>query len=709
MHIMYWLYLYPVITLLLFVPSTANAQSSTTTLRSLSTGDGGGVDSAKPPCLQIDDEHVDTDSLISAVVDVTLPPQTTSLATITPLSSPQQLLQPRMQQHKHHILPDRRRHQSSTRRHLTSDERHELQRRAMHDALLHHQQLQQQQQQQQNDNHQPLHSSYFSSVQEMRSYYYFHSGVINIAAENAIRMASSASGLSSSTSSPDIDAADSATTAEMDDGHDIKSIDDEMEEEEEEEEEDEKYKFDADSNLYDTVDMDNDYIGNGEDYLLYQSAQNAIENALMQIEHDLEELMLVKLANDDKFRTREDDDAYYDVIRQDEVPRKVAGASNDLCQLGNQVPEASKSSLSMSMNFVNSNKNNKRLSTESDGSSCSNIHPIKKEKKLAPFLSTTTTTFTNVEYSNIQHRLNCPSRQYRYRITDSISLTDAIEKWRMMRQRFWKLFDIPIHEDEQADDFIKEDRSAHASASTSSSQTLEDNVHGMEYYHYKYIPNPDLYVDFLSSSSLSSSSSSFGTSSSSSSSSSSSETASKMKRGLFAARDFERGEVVYTHSKNSLYFQELSSWEAYLNSLQRQQQLSSASNTNHTISHTKDEVEDACLAVEWSFTKQISRPGRFLVMLVLDVGVYMRRNVAATPSADATSAASNFANEEDVDSDEDDDDDNGSNEDDDDEDDEWLEGNVALSDERSLDFVALRIIRMGEEIIDAGIELDVDE
>ena len=96
-------------------------------------------------------------------------------------------------------------------------------------------------------------------------------------------------------------------------------------------------------------------------------------------------------------------------------------------------------------------------------------------------------------------------------------------------------------------------------------------------------------------------------------------------------------------------------------------------------------------------------------MLVLDVGVYMRRNVAATPSADATSAASNFANEEDVDSDEDDDDDNGSNEDDDDEDDEWLEGNVALSDERSLDFVALRIIRMGEEIIDAGIELDVDE
>ena len=99
--------------------------------------------------------------------------------------------------------------------------------------------------------------------------------------------------------------------------------------------------------------------------------------------------------------------------------------------------------------------------------------------------------------------------------------------------------------------------------------------------------------------------------------------------------------------------------------------------------------------------KRISRPGRWLVMLVLDEGVYMRRN-----AADAASTSTNFGSKEDVDLDEDDVDDNGSN---DDEDDEWLEGNVALDDDRSLDFVALRNIRMGEEIIDAGIELDAYE
>jgi hypothetical protein len=117
----------------------------------------------------------------------------------------------------------------------------------------------------------------------------------------------------------------------------------------------------------------------------------------------------------------------------------------------------------------------------------------------------------------------------------------------------------------------------------------------------------------------------------------------KRTRGLFAARDFESGEVVYTQKTNALFFQEESTWVKYLHALP----------TPH----------DACLALQWSVIKQISRPGRWMVGLMLDEGVFMT----------------------------------------------WLgkgervgrlRSNVALSDERSLDYVALRAIKKGEEIIE---------
>ena len=117
----------------------------------------------------------------------------------------------------------------------------------------------------------------------------------------------------------------------------------------------------------------------------------------------------------------------------------------------------------------------------------------------------------------------------------------------------------------------------------------------------------------------------------------------KRTRGLFAARDFESGEVVYTQKTNALFFQEESTWVKYLHALP----------TPH----------DACLALQWSVIKQLSRPGRWMVGLMLDEGVFMT----------------------------------------------WLgkgervgrlRSNVALSDERSLDYVALRDIKKGEEIIE---------
>jgi len=439
--------------------------------------------------------------------------------------------------------------------------------------------------------------------------------------------------------------------------------------------------FDYDDEGYD----DND----DEDYLLYQLVQNAIEKKLIQVQNDLEELMLIQQLKNDG-----------DLVPRDEEEEKDDGNHHHQEEEDCGVTM----SKSMSMNVDNHKKDGG--TTESDSSSsCSNTHPTKEDNtknELAKhdrrsYLSSTT-KFTNADYNNIHHRMNCTSsssrRRYRHRITDGISLLDAVEKWRKMRQHYWKLFDIPIHDAEY-------DVSIEAgSGSTPSSQTVED-VDGTGYYYYEYIPNPDLYVDWISSSS-----SSEASSNTSAAATSSPETTSRTKRGLFAARDFKRGEAVYTQRDNALYFQELSAWEMYLQSLHKSS--STSSNTTDTISQYQEEVSDACLAIEWSFMKRISRPGRWLVMLVLDEGVYMRRkNVATTTPTTATTGATAVTSttttngkEEEVDGDSDD------NDEEDDDEDEWLDGNVQLYDERGLDFVALRKIRKGEEIIDAGPDIE---
>ena len=620
-HWMYRPYLYPIITVLLLSSTTASAQSSTTTtLPTMVIEEGEATLNAAT-----DDKNADVDSRASTslVIDDTLPPPATATTTTT-----QQLLLPQtMKQHNYNPQ------QNHNRRHrLTSDERHELQRQAMFDAVLHHQEQKQVVGDDQEEQP-PIHSSYFSSVQEMRSFYYFHSGVINAAARNAIRMASSASVYAADTTTVD-------TKTNVDDGNDDKLTDDRMEE-----------VGWGDNDTEEKV-YEDDY-GNDEDYLLNQLAQNAIENKLMQVQKELEELMLTQQALvNNELRAKDDEDILlYDGIHQDD--------DIDSCQSGNQSSELSSS---MSMNVDNNNQNS--IPTESDSSSCNNSRP-NNEKKTAvqhnrQSILPASATFTHEEYINIQHRLNCRSPQHRNRnrMVDGMSLPVAVEKWRKMRRAFWEMFDIPINDD--------------------------DN--GTEDYHYRYIPNPDLRVDFLSSSSSSpppSSESSWNTT----------------KRGVFAARDFKMGEVVYTQRNNTLYFQELSAWETYLQSLRESSSLSSK--TNNTCNQQNKDEDDACLAIEWSFMKRISRPGRWLVMLVLDEGVYMRRNVPVAPMTSGILSTTTNVKEEYANDDIDDEDDI------EEDDDRWLEGNVALDDERSLDFVALRNIQMGEEIIiGAGIEVD---
>lgn len=501
-----------------------------------------------------------------------------------------------------------------------------------------------------------------------------------MAARNAITMASSASLYLKSA------AADTAYDTVMNDGdNNIMLIDHVLEGEMEMDVND--HNIDDNSNSsFDDDDEGYDDHSDDEDFLLYQFVQNAIEKKLIQVQNDLEELMLIqKQLRNDGGRTRDEKEEKDDGIHHQE--------EEEDCGV----------TMSMSMN-VDNHKNDDGVTTESDSSgSCSNTHENNNKNELAKRDRRSnlsfTTKFTNVEYNNIHHRMNCATssssrRRYRHRITDGISLLDAVEKWRKMRQHYWKLFDIPVH-----------DVSIEAgSGSSPSPQPIDSDVDGTGYYYYNYIPNPDLYVDWISSSSPDTSSNT----STAATTTSSTETKSKTKRGLFAARDFKRGEVVYSQRDNALYFQALSAWEMFLQSL-RKSSSTTSSNTTDTISQHQDDNDkdgDACLAIEWAIMKRISRPGRWLVMLVLDEGVYMRRNnVAMTTPTTATTAATSTTttngNEVDGDSGDDDEEDV-----DDDDDDEWLDGNVQLYDERGLDFVALRNIRKGEEIIDAGPDVE---
>jgi len=80
-------------------------------------------------------------------------------------------------------------------------------------------------------------------------------------------------------------------------------------------------------------------------------------------------------------------------------------------------------------------------------------------------------------------------------------------------------------------------------------------------------------------------------------------------------------------------------------------------------------AQDACLVLESSFMKQISRPGRFIIGLVLGQGMFLQQ-----------------LRKEDGDDDEE-------------EEEEDEEYNVALGNERGFDYVALWDIKEGEEII----------
>ena len=187
-----------------------------------------------------------------------------------------------------------------------------------------------------------------------------------------------------------------------------------------------------------------------------------------------------------------------------------------------------------------------------------------------------------------------------------ISLSDVEGKWKKLRHHFWN--------------FVNAD---------SDSQCRPYSNHDAE-----YILNPQLYIDFITN----------DDDDDDDDEDNDNDEPTAQQIGLFAGRDFESGEQVYSQKANALFFQDVSMWIQFLHSLP---------------SSSSSSQEDACLALKWSFMKQIASPGRWILGLVVDEGGFMRRL----------------------------------------EEDEKEEGNVALEDERSFYYMASRDIEKGEEII----------
>ncbi len=128
------------------------------------------------------------------------------------------------------------------------------------------------------------------------------------------------------------------------------------------------------------------------------------------------------------------------------------------------------------------------------------------------------------------------------------------------------------------------------------------------------------------------------------------------KFGLFATKDFEEEERIFSTRQNALFFQEVSTWSDFLHYLPTDQ--------------------DACLVLKWSYMQKLFGPGRWVVVLFLDQSTFMRElNIE------------NLANENDNN------------------DYDGLTRNVALGHVRSLDYFALKNITTGEELI-SGIYLN---
>ena len=233
-----------------------------------------------------------------------------------------------------------------------------------------------------------------------------------------------------------------------------------------------------------------------------------------------------------------------------------------------------------------------------------------------------------------------------------VSYEDAQMKWSEIRRRYLNFVNIM-------------------------SEEMDDNN--------PFIANPQLYVNFAtitdndtSISTDNNNSESINSTNTTTTTNNTQSTSTTKRLGLFASQDFAQGDIVYTQkTPNRVYFSSPTQWIKFLHSL-------SSSNTSRGN-------DDACLALEWSFMKQISRPGRWMLGLVLDESVFMAR-------VEEAEEGDEYYYEEDESEQQ------GDEEGDDDT--KNLISNVALDDERSFEYVALRDIKMGEEIVERALPVE---
>ena len=131
------------------------------------------------------------------------------------------------------------------------------------------------------------------------------------------------------------------------------------------------------------------------------------------------------------------------------------------------------------------------------------------------------------------------------------------------------------------------------------------------------------------------------------------------KPRVYASRNFTKGEIIIVNNLSSsqqqnhiLYFTSINIWRGFLESLPNNR--------------------DVCIAIQLSVVKQISRPGRFIIGLVLNESIFIRKLIK---DVDVGGEKEKKA----------------------------MRGNVALDDyARSFDYVALNNIIEGTEIVDDG-------
>jgi hypothetical protein len=179
--------------------------------------------------------------------------------------------------------------------------------------------------------------------------------------------------------------------------------------------------------------------------------------------------------------------------------------------------------------------------------------------------------------------------------------------------------------------------------------------------------------------------------------------------GLVAKRDYTRGEIVYTnihhrrhhyHQKrktNVLYFQDGMEWIKFINSFIDDNTTTATTTTitteydssnNEGMEDIDDNISNtantpssslhhslACLIVESSLVKRISKPGRYVITVDIDMGLFARRTRRKGVVG-------------------------GGN-------DNVVESNVALADKLDrFDWLAIRNIKAGEEIVIQFIDSD---